>query len=67
MDVVEMRKDPREVRKYLKLFSGALYGKSVREAAKEAYLSGKTHAAHMTEFPAFIDGREDKSKPWTRI
>ena len=67
MDVVEMRTDPREVRKYLKLFSGALYGKSVREAAKEAYLSGKTHAASMTEFPAYIDGGEDKTRSWMRI
>ena len=49
-----------ETRKYLKLFSGAPYGRAVYEAAKDAYLSGKTHAAPMTEFPAFIDGREDK-------
>ena len=56
-----------ETRKHLKLFSGALYGKAVREAAKEAYLFGKTHAAPITEISGFIDGREDKSKPWIRI
>lgn len=64
MALIEMRKDPREVRKALKLLQSTPGMQNHLKAAKEVYLSGKTHAAPMTE-SGFIDGREDK--PWTRI
>ena len=67
----------RDTRKNLKLYSGALYGKSIMDAAKCAYFSGDTRAmypvfsdivyADTDSIKCCIDGREDKNSSWTRI
>lgn len=56
-----------DVRKILKLYSGAAYGKQVMDAARAAYLSGDTKAKYPEDNPDHIDGREDKTRPWMRI
>lgn len=63
MDVNETE----NVRKRLKLRFFSLYGKSVYDPASAVYHSGGTKATWPEEIPEFIDGREDKSKPWMRI
>lgn len=43
------------------------YINGIIDAARAAYLSGDTHAKMTGQMSEFIDGREDKTRRWTRI